>query len=187
MIDFGTVYQSAQDYHPFLDSHGSEMDRKKWQMVYDKVALNDQQLELLAGFRRQIKILCMAGAWCGDCVRQCPILFKFSEIQPKIELRFIDRDANEELKNELVICGAARVPQVVFLSEDDAPVGRYGDRTISYYRDMDAKIEGASCSTGLVADHDPVFEAVIADWLLELERIHLILRTSPRLREKHGD
>ncbi len=42
-------------------------------------------------------------------------------------------------------------------------------------------------STGMVGDDDPQFAAVIADWLNELERIHLILRTSPKLRERHGD
>ncbi len=187
MIDFGSKFSQGLTYDDFLAAHGGEIDRAKWKNVFDKVQLADEQQSVLASFKRQIKVLCLAGAWCGDCVRQCPILQVFAETQPLIQLRFIDRDADTELQSEMKICGATRVPQFVFLSEDDQPVGRYGDRTITYYRDMAAKIDGAACSTGIVADHDPVFVGVINDWLTELERCHLILRTSPRLREKHGD
>jgi thiol-disulfide isomerase/thioredoxin len=187
MIDFGHSFSSAQTYAEFLEAYGSDTDRNKWQMVLEKIGLSAEQASVLASFTRNLKVLCMAGAWCGDCVRQCPILHRFSQMQPLIELRFVDRDANDQLKNELVICGAPRVPQVVFLSEDDEPVGRYGDRTISYYRDMAQKISGALCSTGLVTEGDPLLAAVTNDWLTEIERVQLILRTSPRLREKHGD
>ena len=187
MIDFGNSFSNALSYEDFLAQLGSEVDRQKWQRVLDRTVLSEQQTSLLNGFSRELRLLCMAGAWCGDCVRQCPVLQRFALTQPLIKLRFIDRDANDELKNELQICGAPRVPQVVFLSEDDQQLGRYGDRTVSYYRDLGEKVSGAVCSTGVVGDHDPLFEAVVADWLAEVERAHLILRTSPRLREKHGD
>ena len=187
MIDFGSKFSAANDYESFLAAHGSELDREKWKNVFDQVQLSEKQKAVLNSFKRQLKILCLAGAWCGDCVRQCPILHAFSLAQPQLVLRFLDRDADSELQDELKICGATRVPQVVFLSEDDQPVGRYGDRTITYYRDMAAKIDGAACSTGIVGKDDPVFAGVIDDWLTEIERVQLILRTSPRLREKHGD
>ena len=79
------------------------------------------------------------------------------------------------------------MPQVLFLSEDDHPVGRYGDRTLSKYRDMAATRDGAVCPSGIVGPGDDLLSAVVHDWLNEFERIQLILRTSGRLREKHGD
>jgi len=187
MIDFQEKFSNALPYEAFLDQHGSEIDKVKWQSVLHRVELSVQQVGLLHGFSRELNILVLAGAWCGDCVRQCPILQKFALEQPKIQLRFTDRDADEELKSELVIIGASRVPQVVFLSEDFLHVGRFGDRTISYYRDLEQKSSGASCATGLVGDKDPLFDAVVSDWLLEIERIQLMLRLSPSLRAKHND
>jgi hypothetical protein len=133
-----------------------------------------------------MKVLCLAGVWCGDCAEQCPIFDAFAQESPNIELRFLDRDAAPAVASELSICGGARVPVVVFLSEDDQPTGRYGDRTLAKYRRMAAALSGPSCASGMAVDGS-LLGAVIQDWLDEFERNQLILRTSPRLRAKHGD
>ena len=138
-------------------------------------------------FRREMKVLCMAGAWCGDCVSQCPIFTHFEHASSQIKVRYLDRDVDQELARELNLCGSPRVPQVVFLSEDGMPVGRYGERTLTKYREMASQLTGAACATGIVNAEDPTFLGVIHDWLNEFERIQLILRLSPRLRQRHGD
>ena len=103
-------------------------------------------------------------------------------------MRYIDRDENDTLKDRLKICGGSRVPQIVFLSEEGAFVGRNGDRTLSRYRDMAASQLGAACPSGIIGQSgDPVLNGVIQDWLDEFERIHWILRLSPRLRQIHQD
>ncbi len=187
MIDFNAAFDSALSYEEFLNTHGSEEHRRRWQGVHERVSLSDAQKALLGGFKREMKVLCMAGAWCGDCAEQCPIFDHFENATPTIQVRYIDRDADDALKNELSVCGGARVPAVVFLSEDGQFVGRYGDRTISKYRQMAADQLGASCPTGIAPPADDLLQSVVQDWLNEFERIQLIVRTSPRLREKHGD
>lgn len=180
-------FGDALTYHEFLQEHGNEGDRNRWQQVYDQSFLHQDELDTLASFVRQINVLVFAGAWCGDCVVQCPIFQRFAEAAPVLKPGFIDRDTFPELKQHLTICGGARVPQVLFFNEDMQYVGHYGDRTISRYRAMAESITGAACSTGLVTEGDTVHRQVIRDWLREFERIHLICRTSPRLRDKHGD
>ncbi len=180
-------FPQALSYNDFLAQHGHDGDQRRWQQVYDQSTLSDEQLQLLGTFVRQINVLVFAGAWCGDCVVQCPIFQRFADATPTIQLRFIDRDTFPELKENLTICGGARVPQVLFFNEDMQYVGHYGDRTISKYRAMAETITGAACSIGMVTPGDSVHEQVIQDWLSEFERIQLICRTSPRLREKHGD
>ena len=64
-----------------------------------------------------------------------------------IVLRFFDRDTHPDLTAELRICGGARVPVVVFLSEDWFEVGRYGDRTLAKYRQLAADMTGPACPT----------------------------------------
>ena len=83
--------------------------------------------------------------------------------------------------------GAARVPSVVFLSEDGHVCGRYGDRTLSKYRQMTADFAGAACPTGLGSPERTLLDAVVQEWLNEFQRIQLMLRTSARLRKLHND
>ena len=186
-MDFAAKFDEGLSYDQFLESHGSEDHRRNWQQVHDEVSLADAQRELLAGFRREMLVLVMTGAWCGDCVRQCPICDRFAAANSKIQIRYFDRDAHEDLKDALSICGGTRVPVVVFLSEDGQEVARYGDRTLSKYRDMAVTQLGPACPTGIARPEQPLLAAVTQDWLNEFERAQLILRTSPRLRKKHGD
>lgn len=186
MFDFQVRFQSGLPYEDYLNRHGSESDRRRWQRVLDQIALTEDQRNLLASFRRQMRILCMAGAWCGDCAAQCPILQRFALECSALELRFVDRDADTELAAELKICGAPRVPQVVFLDEDGNHLGRYGDRTLARYRQLVAQLAGATCSSGVVAAGSDL-DNIVCQWLEQIERFQWILRTSPRLRERYGD
>jgi ferredoxin len=186
-MDFSTKFAAGLSYRDFLAAHGTEEQRQRWQGVHDRVQLSEAQHALLASFKRQMKLLCLAGAWCGDCVEQCPILDRFAAASPAIELRLFDRDAHEDLKNALSICGGARVPVVVFLSEEGHEAARFGDRTLSKYRRLAADQLGPACPTGIVPQVQSLLDAVTQDWLDQFERVQLLLRTSPRLRQKHGD
>jgi len=185
-MDWHGVFQQALSYQDFLQQYGSDSDRQLWAGMRGQIELSEPQQHLLATWSRQMKVLCMAGAWCGDCVQQCPIFDRFAEACPRIQLRLVDRDAGP-WREELTICGGSRVPQVVFLSEDDLPVGRYGDRTLAKYRQLGQQQLGASCPTGIGSPPAELTAAVVQDWLDEFERIQWILRLSPRLRERHGD
>ncbi len=187
MPDFGATFAQGDTYDAFLAKHGTEEHRRRWSDFHASVRLTEAQQALLAGFQRDMKVLCLAGAWCGDCVNQCPILEHFSKATPRITLRFFDRDAHPELANELKICGGARVPVIVILSEDDQEITRFGDRTLAKYRQVAASQLGPSCPTGIGVPPTELTAAVVQDWLDIFERAQLILRTSARLRQKHGD
>ncbi len=186
-MDYAAMFAAGRPYDEFLAKFGTDEHRRRWAAFHQQVRLTEPQQALLASFVRQMRVVCVAGAWCGDCVNQCPILSQFAEITSKIELRFLDRDERPDLTGDLKICGGARVPVVIFLSEDDQFVGLYGDRTLAKYRHLAATQLGASCPTGLVSDDQSLVSAVVQDWLDQFERAHLILRTSARLRQLHND
>ncbi len=186
-LNWSQTFSNGLSYREFLEQHGSATDQQKWESVEQSIEITSEQSSLLASFKREMRVICMAGAWCGDCVRQCPIFFHFAQVTSKIQLRFIDRDTIPELAEQLQLCGAARVPQLVFLNEDDQWVGRYGDRTLTAYRQMANELTGAACATGIVTESDSTQTDVIREWLNEFERIQLLLRTSPRLRGRHQD
>lgn len=186
-MDWNSVHSAGLGYDAFLQQYASDAHRQRWQAVYDQVELDANQRALLGGFVRRMKVVCLAGAWCGDCVNQCPILCRIAEACDRIDLRFLDRDAHPDVQSELSICGGHRVPVVVFLSEDGHECARYGDRTLSRYRELARSQLGPACPTGIGGHDEDLLKSVTEEWLREFERVQLMLRLSPRLRGVHGD
>ncbi|MGH2398270.1 MAG: thioredoxin family protein [bacterium] len=180
-------YAAGLPYQEFLDRYGSDTHRQRWQTAYNGITLNQEQGDLLNGFRRQMHLLCVAGAWCGDCVRDGPILQRIAEASPRIALRFLDRDAHPDLAQVLAINDGLRIPVVVFLSEDFFECGRYGERTLATYRKMAAERLGAARPAGVAPPGEVYLKTVTQEWLDEIERVQLLLRLSPRLRARYGD
>jgi len=187
MYDFAVEFPRGLKYDEFLARHGTDEHRRRWNSVFDRVQLTANQRELLSGFVRPMKVICLAGAWCGDCVNQCPIFERFAQTSPKIDTRYFDRDAHPDLQATLRICGGNRIPMLVFMSEDDQFLGLYGDRTLAKYQQMAVDQLGPACPTGITPPHQALLDATTREWLIEFERIQLMLRLSSRLRQKHSD
>ena len=160
---------------------------RRWESVAAEIELTAGQKALLTGFQRDMLVAVVAGAWCGDCIQQCPMFEAFAKQSARIQIRYFDRDEHGDVADELSICGGRRVPSVLFMAEDGDACGRYGDRTLAKYRDSAASLTGASCPTGIVPQQKSLQSAVIQEWLDQFERVQLMLRLSPRLRQKHGD
>jgi thiol-disulfide isomerase/thioredoxin len=187
MMNFDAQFEKGLAYEPFLAKYATDEQRRRWGAVHAQVRLTEAQRSLLASFVREMKVLVVAGTWCGDCVNQCPIFAHVAGANARIRIRFFDRDDQPELAAELSICGAPRVPSVLFLSEDGFSCSRAGDRTLAAYRDIASRQLGPSCPTGLVPHEKSLLEDVVEEWLDEFERVQLMLRTSARLRQRHGD
>jgi thiol-disulfide isomerase/thioredoxin len=167
---------------------GNEEQQRRWQQVYEAAKLTDTQKQLIAGFVREMKVLIFSGVWCGDCVEQCPLIHRIAEANTgKIDLRFIERQRESELAPELRINGGSRVPVVLFLSEDYEWCATAGDRTVNRYRALALRRLGPLCPTGIVAPEKAELDATLGDWLNEVERVQLMLRLTPRLRQKYQD
>src|SRR5271169_6229660 len=180
-------FASGLTYDRYLQT-GTDEQRRRWTQVYDAARLTDAQKQLLGGFVREMKILIFSGIWCGDCVEQCPLIHRIAEANTsKIDLRFIERPREGELMPELRINGGSRVPVVLFLSEDDEWCATAGDRTIHRYRALAHRRLGPHCPTGIVAPEKEELDATLGDWVNEVERVQLMLRLTPRLRQKYQD
>ncbi len=172
-------FSSAIPYNAFFSQFGTDADRANWDRIRSTVELTPGQKSLLGTFVRKMNVLVLAGAWCGDCVNQCPIFERFAEVAPMLDVRYLDRDAFPAAQEELKINGGNRVPVVVFYSEDGFEVARYGERPLSTYRRMMAADQGQPLP--------PVdrLAGAVQDWLDEFERVQYILRLSPRLKRLH--
>lgn len=180
-------FKQGVAYADFLKKYANEGQKVRWHQVHELIVLTPEQQQLLGSFTRTMDVLCLAGAWCGDCINQCPIFERFVHAAPVIQVRYLDRDDHADVQRELKINGGDRVPVLVFFSEDGYEVARFGERTLSKYRQMMRDTIGAACPTGLVLKGDPLLAQVTHDWLNEFERVQWLLRLSPRLRQLHND
>ena len=104
----------------------------------------------------------------------------------EVRMRVIDRDLDPILRDELRIMGAMRVPVVVLLTEDFFEVARFGDLTLTSYREK-VVIE---CGEERSASYGPPKDESAAElevWVAIFERALLMVRTSPFLRRRHND
>src|SRR5437667_3022013 len=108
-MDYAAKFAAGLAYADFLARYGTDEHQRRWAALHAQVKLTAEQRGLLAGFRREMKVLCLAGAWCGDCVNQCPIFDHFAAANSRIEVRFADRDDDPDLAQHLRLCGGARV------------------------------------------------------------------------------
>lgn len=179
-------HDAGLDYESYLSTDPAKAER--WRTFEKQIALTDGQRTLITGFVRQVKVLCLSGIWCGDCVAQCPMLVKIAQANPRcIDLKFVDRDEHIDLSEQVKINTGLRVPVVIFMAEDYEPVSVFGDRTLTRYRALAAKQLGAACPLPGAPIPQDELNATLQDWLNEFERVHLLLRLSGRLREMHGD
>jgi hypothetical protein len=153
--------------------------------------LSQPQQAVANSFARLMNILCLTGPWCGDCALQGAAFARIALASDgKIQLRFLARDDDTvELISRNRINGGERVPLTWLMSEDFEPCSRVGDRTLSRYRSLARKALGddpAKSNVWTPSPADPVRE-VLQEVLDEVERVQLMLRLSPRLREKHND
>jgi thiol-disulfide isomerase/thioredoxin len=178
-------FARALPWDPYLAT--DERKAAPWRAVYQRVHLAPQQKELVEGFTRQVNLLCVSGIWCGDCAQQGPLMERIAEASPRLDLRFIDRDEHPDLAAQVMINAGQRVPVVIFMAEDFEPVSILGDRTLSRYRAVAARQLGPSCPLPGAPVPADELHATLQEWLDEIERVHLLLRLSARLRQKHSD
>jgi len=179
-------FEQASEYEDYLA--GSKQEHvQRWRDSEGRVpSLSDDQLKRLQGYDRELNVLVYSGVWCGDCSRQGPLLEAVAEAcGERTHVRYIDREASQELKDELRIVGATRVPIVVFLSEDFWEMARFGERTLSVYRAKAARDVGREYDGGILSPK--ARERELAEWVDTFERILIMLRLSPPLRRRYKD
>lgn len=181
-------FSQGRDYRGYVAT-GSPDQQTSWNAFHAKVRLTDTHRSLLSGFTRRLPVLVISGTWCGDCVQQVPMLDHLARAAPDgtIDLRLVDRDEHAELASLVKICGGMRVPTVIFMNEDFEFIGLAGDQVLARFRAKAARQLGASCPLpGAPVGADEI-AATLEDWVRELERAHLLLRLSAKLRQRHGD
>ena len=73
--------------------------------------------------------LVLAESWCGDAAHVLPVLNKFTEINPKIDLKVVLRDDNEDLMNQFLTNGSKSIPKLIVIDKNNNVVDSWGPRS----------------------------------------------------------
>jgi len=183
-----TCFGEASSYEDYLALSPPHKAKRFSDLAQKIPPVAAPQQERLRAIARPLNVLVVSGIWCGDCVRQVPMIRHIAGVcGDPVHLRVIDRDVNPALRDEVRILGAMRVPVAVFLSEDFFEVARFGDRTLSHYR-RKAKAElGAACPVPFAVPPSDELASEQAEWADVFERVLLMVRLSPLYRERYSD
>jgi hypothetical protein len=185
---WSSAWDEAASYEDYL-ARSEPKRAANWQRLEGRLpSLSPDQETGLRGHGRILNVLVVSGVWCGDCVRQGPMFRQIAAgSDPTVALRVIDRDQNTSLRDEVRILGAARVPVVVFLSEDFHEVGRFGDRSLHTYRGKVATEIGDACAVPTAELPPDALAAERDEWVAIFERMLLMVQLAPPLRARHDD
>ena len=113
------------------------MQKQRLRGVNDQVALTSSPAAVAELVYAADECPVPGRGWCGDCINQCPIFEHFAAAAPGRSRSVTSTATNmPTCSAALQINGGNRVPVLVFFSEDGLEVARYGERTLSKYRQM---------------------------------------------------
>lgn len=143
-VDYKRYFEKAINYQEYLENFQAEIGQgdnspfaqylpQNWQRqsrLDRKLKLNPELIAAINEIKTPINWLVITEHWCGDASQINPIINKIAEeSKGKINLRFIYRDANEELIDAHLTDGRSRsIPILLQLDESFNVTKVYGPR-----------------------------------------------------------
>ena len=125
MPDFRELWDLALPYDRFVAE--SEHHRGLWEGIYKIMRVPEWAYHAVPpGTRR--RLLVIAEDWCGDASSTIPIVARFADAVPGVELRLLRRDEHPELMDRYLTNGARSIPVVVALDDGFRELGHWGPR-----------------------------------------------------------
>jgi hypothetical protein len=114
---------------PWGDYLGREIREHKdlWAAVWARSVVPAWATEQAAALPPR-RLMVISEDWCGDASNSVPVIARFAEAAPSVEIRVVKRDENPELMDRYLTAGARSIPLVVVLDGDFRPIGRWGPR-----------------------------------------------------------
>ena len=124
MPDFKSLWESASPFETFVAADSAH--HALWDGIYRLARLPEWAAGVVVP--RPTRLLVLAEDWCGDAVNTVPILARFAQAVPGLELRILGRDANPEVMDRYLTNGSRSIPIVIALDEEFRELGHWGPR-----------------------------------------------------------
>jgi len=125
-LDFATLWAEALPYAAFVAE--AESNRELWEGVFRVARLPAWASAWAEAHSDELLLLAIAEDWCGDAVNTMPILARFAEAHPQIEVRVLRRDEHPDVMDQYLTNGSRSVPIVIALDAAFQELGHWGPR-----------------------------------------------------------
>lgn len=99
-----------------------------WRGVWERARSPADQLDRVGRIGGHWRLLVLSEDWCGDASNTVPVLARFAEDSPRLDMRILERDENPDLMDRYLTNGSRSIPLAILLNEAGDAVGRWGPR-----------------------------------------------------------
>lgn len=125
---FAHLWSEALTYQQFVDQSTEHCGL--WTGVYRIARVPDFAVEAAARLGRNFRIVVIAEDWCGDATNTVPVIVKWAEQSPNVELKVLRRDEHPEVMDRYLTGTARAIPVVIVLTEEMDELGWWGPRPV---------------------------------------------------------
>lgn len=93
------------------------------------ISISEEAVEHFRNISSEQTWLLIAESWCADAVHTIPVLHKITSVNPKLNLKIVLRDENDELMSHFLTNGARSIPKLLILDEDYNVIDTWGPRS----------------------------------------------------------
>ena len=104
------------------------LNQKRYKRLDKTIEIPEEKAQFFINYPKSVCLLVITESWCGDAAQIVPVMHKIAELNPKITMKLVFRDENEELMNLFLTNGGKAIPIVVFLDLEDKVLAHWGSR-----------------------------------------------------------
>lgn len=109
---------------------GMEKNKEAFQIGYDQFTWSseeDREFFESLNFRDDLRVLILAADWCGDVVRNIPVVFRALE-KAGMETEVLVMEQHLDVMDQFLTMGGRSVPVVIFTDTGGHVLGQWGPR-----------------------------------------------------------
>ncbi len=107
----------------------TKLNAERMKRIGKTVTISNEIAGKIGSVVNDIILLVIAESWCGDVAQNLPVIWKLSEINPRLDLRIILRDENDNLMQNFLTDGGRSIPVCLIIDKNSLYVlGKWGPR-----------------------------------------------------------
>ena len=125
-------YLAAYDFPGYVDA--AQKNVEFWRAGFRTASVPEDLLQRAARLGSRWHLLILSEDWCGDAMSTIPVLARFADAVPGIDLRILGRDRNPDLIDSHLSSGTRSIPVVMALDSEFTERGWWGPRPSELHR-----------------------------------------------------
>jgi hypothetical protein len=120
--------EPIEDEHLKMLHDFTKLNQRRTARILKTYKVSDDASKVIAKISSPQTWLIITEDWCGDSAQNLPYLFRMSELNKNIELKFIYRDDHLDIIDKYLTNGGRAIPKVIGFDKDGNELFQWGPR-----------------------------------------------------------